>query len=157
MTIHSSSTSIAYEQCFCLTQATERLSACARSTCRTSIADPKPQVWEVADEQDVGMLSTPWMEGHGENFWNFGHVFPDESVGRSVDSFWTERFLQYQDNPTSGPIGKPDGKDTPDKPRKLTVEDDRNARVVTEGMQEHWYPYGGGTKMCPVGSLPRKS
>lgn len=46
-------------------------------------------------------------------------------------------------------IRKPDGKDTSDKPRKHTVKDDQNARVVTEGMQGHWYLYGGGTKMYP--------
>ncbi|KAH7142831.1 cytochrome P450 [Dactylonectria estremocensis] len=104
--------------------------------------------WQM--KQGVGMLSTSWMGGHDESFWNAGRVFADGSAEHPVDSFWAERFLQYRDDPTSGPIRKQDGKATTvQNPKKRTVEDDRNARVVTEGMQGHWYPYGGGTKMCP--------
>ncbi|KAM5349734.1 hypothetical protein ACJ41O_006239 [Fusarium nematophilum] len=101
-------------------------------------------------KQGVGMLSTSWTGGHDADFWNVGQTMPNGSVEHPVDSFWAERFLRYQDDPTSGPVRKAGVKfTTSGKTPKRTPEDDRNARVVTEGTQGYWYPYGGGTKMCP--------
>ncbi|KAK7432021.1 hypothetical protein QQZ08_001311 [Neonectria magnoliae] len=101
-------------------------------------------------QKGVGMLSTSWVGGHDQDFWNTGHVLPDGSAEHPVDSFWAERFLQYKDEPTTGPIRKSSTTSAiPGKTPERAAEDDRNARVVTEGLQAYWYPYGGGTKMCP--------
>ncbi|KAF4981746.1 hypothetical protein FZEAL_2548 [Fusarium zealandicum] len=101
-------------------------------------------------KQGVAMLSMSWIAGRDASFWNTGRVLPDGAEEHPLDSFWAERFLQYHDDPTSGPIRKHDAKtSTPDKSTTRTFEDDRTARVVTEGTQGHWYPYGGGKKMCP--------
>ncbi|KAJ4189119.1 hypothetical protein NW755_005940 [Fusarium falciforme] len=114
---------------------------------RTSlIPDLKFGKWKL--KQGVTMLSTSWIGGHDTKFWNTGREFPDGSVERPVDSFWAERFLQYQDDPSSGPVRNPSVK-APFKTKRRTPEDDRNAQVVTDGTQGYWYPYGGGTKMCP--------
>lgn len=99
-------------------------------------------------KQGVTMLSTSWIGGHDPKFWNTGREFPDGSVEHPVGSFWAERFLQYPDDPSSGPVRNPSVK-SPPRTKRRTPEDDRNAQVVTEGTQGYWYPYGGGTKMCP--------
>lgn len=114
---------------------------------RTSlIPDLKFGKWKL--KQGVTMLSTSWIGGHDTKFWNTGREFPDGSVEHPVDSFWAERFLQYPDDPSSGPVRNPSVK-APFKTKRHTPEDDRNAQVVTDGTQGYWYPYGGGTKMCP--------
>ncbi|KAF4969796.1 hypothetical protein FSARC_3021 [Fusarium sarcochroum] len=104
--------------------------------------------WQL--KQGVGMLSTSWVGGHDPDFWNTGHTLPNGSEEHPVNSFWAERFLKYEDDPTSGPIRTlPTKATTSEKILKRTPEDDRKAHVITEGTQGYWYPYGGGTKMCP--------
>ncbi|KAM0321290.1 hypothetical protein ACHAPQ_009513 [Fusarium lateritium] len=102
--------------------------------------------WQL--RQGVGMLSTSWTGGHDPDFWNTGRVLPDGTDAHPVDSFWAERFLKYDDDPASGPV-RQDVKATADNPVQRTPEDDRNARAVLDGTQGYWYPYGGGSKMCP--------
>ncbi|KPM38845.1 hypothetical protein AK830_g7698 [Neonectria ditissima] len=98
----------------------------------------------------VGMLSTSWVGGHDQDFWNTGHIMPDGSAEHPVDSFWAERFLRYKDEPATGPIrNSGSGSTAGGKTPKRAPDDDKNARLVTEGLQAYWYPYGGGTKMCP--------
>ncbi|RSL43423.1 hypothetical protein CEP54_015089 [Fusarium duplospermum] len=63
-----------------------------------------------------------------------------------VDTFWPERFLQYPNEPLSGPTRKeyashqmPAGRVPP-----RSVRDDRGAKLVTKETQGHWFPFGGG-------------
>lgn len=58
--------------------------------------------WQL--KQGVGMLSTSWTGGHDPDFWNTGGVLSDGSNEHPVESFWAERFLKYEDDPTSGPV-----------------------------------------------------
>ncbi|KAM0370836.1 hypothetical protein ACHAO7_009724 [Fusarium culmorum] len=102
--------------------------------------------WQM--KQDVGMLSTSWFGGHDPDFWNTGSTLPDGSEEHPVDTFWAERFLKYEDDPTGGPVRNTNIKPST-RTSKRTTEDDRKASVVTEGTQGYFYPYGGGTKMCP--------
>ncbi|KAM0402670.1 hypothetical protein ACHAPZ_005614 [Fusarium culmorum] len=102
--------------------------------------------WQM--KQDVGMLSTSWFGGHDPDFWNTGSTLPDGSEEHPVDTFWAERFLKYEDDPTGGPVRNTNVKPST-RTSKRTTEDDRKASVVTEGTQGYFYPYGGGTKMCP--------
>lgn len=37
----------------------------------------------------------------------------------------------------------------PAEEAKKTAADDARARLVTAGIQAHWFPYGGGLKICP--------
>jgi cytochrome P450 len=97
-------------------------------------------------KQGVGMLSSSWVGGHDPDFWNTGHVQPDGIEEHPVESFWAERFLIYENDPASGPV-RPTA--SAEKPTKRTSEDDHKARSTIDGTQGYWYPYGGGTKMCP--------
>lgn len=97
-------------------------------------------------KQGVGMLSSSWVGGHDPDFWNIGHVKPGGTEEHPVESFWAERFLVYQNDPTSGPVRPAT---SADKPTKRSSGDDRKARSTLDGTQGYWYPYGGGTRMCP--------
>ncbi|QGI70699.1 hypothetical protein CEK26_003033 [Fusarium fujikuroi] len=97
-------------------------------------------------KQGVGMLSSSWVGGHDPDFWNTGHVKPGGTEEHPVESFWAERFLVYQNDPTSGPV-RPTA--SADKPAKRSSGDDRKARSTLDGTLGYWYPYGGGTRMCP--------
>ncbi|KAK0610579.1 cytochrome P450 [Bombardia bombarda] len=95
-------------------------------------------------ERPATLLSLSWFAHHDDGFWN--------SDDHPLDTFWAERFLEYPDDPASGPIRKTTG-DFGTKPttttRERSGEDDKTAKVVTSGIQGFYYPYGGGTKMCP--------
>lgn len=117
---------------------------------RTSLV-PNLNIGEFHLKQGVTMLSTSWVGGRDPDFWNTGASLEDGSEEHPVDAFWAERFLQYNEDPSSGPIRSEGSRNMSrmDASRKKTPEDDRNAKLVTDGMQAYWYPYGGGTKMCP--------
>lgn len=95
------------------------------------------------------LMCNPWFGGRDTSFWNVGRVVAGKPE-HPVDAFWAERFLEYPDDPASGPIRKPDEsiyQKASGKPK--TVEDDRTAKVVTAGTAGHFFPYGGGSKICP--------
>ncbi|KAM0081036.1 hypothetical protein ACKRZS_006802 [Fusarium odoratissimum] len=112
---------------------------------RTSII-PNLKFGKWQFKKGVGMLSSSWVGGHDPDFWNTGHVQPGGVEEHPVESFWAERFLVYENDPASGPV-RPIA--SAEKPAKRTSEDDRKARSTIDGTQGYWYPYGGGTKMCP--------
>ncbi|KAH6657631.1 cytochrome P450 [Truncatella angustata] len=100
-------------------------------------------------KKDTLVYST-WAAHHDAKFWNTGRISADGHAEHSVDSWWGERFLEYPDDPASGPIRKPD----PEVYRqaKMTTrdaKDDQHATVVTAGLAGHFYPYGGGSTICP--------
>ncbi|KAF5023410.1 hypothetical protein F66182_4510 [Fusarium sp. NRRL 66182] len=112
---------------------------------RTSLApNLKFGKWQM--KQGVTMLSTSWFAGRDRDFWNTGCVLPDGSDEHPVDAFWAERFLKYENDSTGGPIRQGSIQSASSKRKP---EDDRKALVITDGTQGYWYPYGGGTKMCP--------
>ncbi|SPO02204.1 related to cytochrome p450 7a1 [Cephalotrichum gorgonifer] len=109
----------------------------------------------------ANIFALPWFGGRDAGFWNTGR----EGDERPVARFWAERFLEYPEDPASGPVrdrerpevsgaaaGATDGGEKvrpgPGR-REKTSEDDARARVVTTGIQGHYYPYGGGVKICP--------
>jgi len=108
-------------------------------------------------EKDVSMFATPWLGGQDADFWNGGRDEEHPATG-----FWAERFLEYPDDPYSGPIRthrqtlptSKKGQSSPaarvgEKNSPKTSDDDKLAKVVTAGMQGHYFPYGSGVKICP--------
>jgi len=97
-------------------------------------------------KRDTTLLSTSWFGQHDESFWNAG-----PGNRHSVNDFWAERFLEYPGDPTSGPIRRGGAATTAGgvAERERTAAEDREAKVATAGIGGHWYPYGGGVKMCP--------
>ncbi|KAK1826202.1 cholesterol 7-alpha-monooxygenase [Podospora conica] len=95
------------------------------------------------------LMCNTWFGGRDEGFWNVGRVVGGRAE-HPVDEFWAERFLEYPDDPASGPVRKKDESVYRGAGGKAkTVEDDRTAKVVTAGTAGHFFPYGGGTKICP--------
>jgi cytochrome P450 len=86
-----------------------------------------------------------------DTFWNSGYLVNGKPE-HPTNQFWAERFLEYPGDPLSGPIKKyEEGADiynTP-KPPARTPEDDARASLITHGLSSHYFPYGGGVKICP--------
>lgn len=103
--------------------------------------------------RDSLMLSISWFGGHDSNFWNQGRLFPNGKPSHPVDTFWAERFLEYPDDPASGPVRKPDPSIYLPHPKtqQRTASDDKLAKPIshTAALQGHFYPYGGGSRICP--------
>ncbi|KAK0611035.1 cytochrome P450 [Immersiella caudata] len=104
-------------------------------------------------ERGSTLIANIWLGNRAPNFWNTGHDVPSGKQEHPVESFWAEQFLEYSDDPSSGPLRKADVsvyRDAAGAERKpKTVEDDRKAKVVTTGTAGYFFPYGGGTKICP--------
>ena len=111
---------------------------------------PKFRLGKWAVQKDEMMFATTWVASRDTSFWNQGNV--DPSTGKAdhpVDEFWAERFLEFADDPASGPVQKPN--DASNKSGNKAQDPDRysKAKVVEAGMQGYYYPFGGGSKMCP--------
>lgn len=124
----------------------EALRFCVATTTARSPTHANVKFGGYALKQNGTLLSISWFGQRDESFWNAG---PGDR--HPPTEFWAERFLEYPGDGTSGPIRRPDvataGKDAQETEK--TVEDDKEAKVVTAGIGGHWYPYGGGAKMCP--------
>jgi cytochrome P450 len=100
------------------------------------------------------VMSTNWLGGLDESFWNTGPLLSGMKPACPVETFWAERFLRYPDEPHGGPHRRSGVPALRNKSR--TVEDDRNAQLVTTGIQGHWFPFGGGSSRCPGEILAKK-
>ncbi|KAK4206056.1 hypothetical protein QBC37DRAFT_435481 [Rhypophila decipiens] len=101
------------------------------------------------------MMSSNWLGGLSQTFWNTGYMLPSGAPEYPVETFWAERFLKYPNEVISGPILKSEWSmyETRGRSSQKTVEDDRSAKLVTEGLNGYWFPFGGGASKCPGEAL----
>ncbi|KAF5986493.1 nacht ankyrin domain-containing protein [Fusarium coicis] len=120
---------------------------------RSPIKIQAPGGWEFG--ANFPMLIPSWLSGLDSSFWNTGGTLPDGKSQHPVDKFWGERFLQYPDDPLSGPVRKEHSshQNPAAKAPQRSESDDCSAQLVTKGTQGHWFPFGGGTSKCPGEAL----
>ncbi|KAK3934402.1 cytochrome P450 [Diplogelasinospora grovesii] len=144
------------------------LNSIYRETLRLRVASPVGRIssnpefclpggWKV--DPGVPIISTNWLGGLDDSFWNTGNVLLNGQPEHPVDMFWPERFLEYPGDSMSGPIRKPEwaGPATEAGSAPKTADDDRQARLVTAGLQGHWFPFGGGASRCPGEALAKQT
>lgn len=103
----------------------------------------------LVNKKDI-IITSSWAGHRDETFWNTGRILPNGKPEHPVDTWWAERFLEYPDDPASGPVRKPDPEIYRNaKPAERTREDDKRATVTTSGTSGHTFPYGGGIRICP--------
>ncbi|KAL2169097.1 hypothetical protein VTG60DRAFT_6424 [Thermothelomyces hinnuleus] len=142
----------------------ESLRYCVATTsARNPVADGfKLCGWDLP--KDSLMMSIAWFGAHDPDFWNTGRVRPDGKAEHPLDAFWAERFLEYPDDPASGPVRKADksvyynAAASSPKRAERRPEDDRAAKPVSHGtaLQGYFYPYGGGSRICPGRHLAKQ-
>lgn len=113
------------------------------------------------------LFGTTWVASRDTSFWNQGRF--DPTSGQSshpIDEFWAERFLEFDGEELSGPVQNEFNKSfskpnlasskrsgTATGPRDATKPQDAgrysNAKVAESGLQGYYFPFGGGSKMCP--------
>ena len=86
------------------------------------------------------------------NVWNAGT--PEDP--HPLDTFWADRFLKYENEPTSGPLRRDTSTVKEIFGHSNTIdEDDRRGKFARkpyfsmEGVAGGWIPFGGGQRMCP--------
>ena len=105
--------------------------------------------WRFPQNATIVMLSR---SAHMDRtVWNAG---PGSS--HPVEEFWSERFLIYQDDPSSGP-----SKIASDIAMAAKTADARKGepgepRFSLEGVEGSWMPYGGGMNRCPGRHLAKQ-
>ncbi|RAL02628.1 cytochrome P450 [Aspergillus ibericus CBS 121593] len=98
------------------------------------------------------LLALNWTAHYDSSFWNEGAIRPNiTEPEHPVEEFWAERFLKYPNDPYSGPIrtSTPLPPATRTKPSIHTAADDATAKLITTGLQDNFFPYGGGSNICP--------
>jgi len=86
------------------------------------------------------------------NVWNTG-----SNNAHPVDQFWAERFLVYPNDPRSGPYTKEstvaeevrDAREAEEGPPDARSHDSSGPQCIISGAAGHWFPYGGGPRICP--------
>lgn len=115
-----------------------------------------PGGWKI--KPDVPIMTTNWLGGLDMSFWNTGRVLPDRTPEHPLDGFWAERFLEFSDDPLSGPIRKEQTHmPLPAERPERKDSQDRVVKLVTTGLQGHFFPFGGGTSRCPGESLAKQT
>jgi len=93
------------------------------------------------------ILGSSWHEMRDREIWN------DCAGEYSVDEFWSDRFLLYPNDLTSGPRRPKAGSVSSSKSKSskpyLESRDRGAPRFSTEPVQGSFIPYGGGSKICP--------
>ncbi|KAG7038291.1 Nacht and ankyrin domain protein [Colletotrichum scovillei] len=102
----------------------------------------------------IPLMSANWLGGLDSSFWNTGRLI-DGFSEYPVENFWAERFLKYPGDPMSGPVRSATKYEhlVGGRTGQKTAQDDSNARLVTSGIREHWFPFGGGAWKCPGETL----
>ena len=87
-----------------------------------------------------------------ENVWNTNGISieDDEHAPRPLTSFWPERFLEYPNDPASGPLRFNANKPKTAAVNALAQQDSPvNPRFTMDGLNGAWLPFGGGIRQCP--------
>ncbi|KAH6879750.1 cytochrome P450 [Thelonectria olida] len=119
---------------------------------RTSLHDKFRLAGDWKIKIGVPIMFTGWLGGLDETFWNTGRRLPGGGPEHPVDSFWADRFLEYPDDPTSGPVRT--RRRTNMDPQ--TTKNHGQAKVNLAGVQGHWFPFGGGASRCPGEALAKR-
>ncbi|KAM7219587.1 Cytochrome P450 [Rhypophila decipiens] len=124
------------------------------------LSSPSPPLnmkWKL--DKDVHIISSSWLGGHDASFWNEGPILAaSNKPAHPADTFWAERFLEYPDDPSSGPVKKKNvvHSASPANMKEKTPSDDKKAKLVTQGTSSHWFPFGGGLNTCPGRHFAKK-
>ncbi|KAF4624149.1 hypothetical protein G7Y89_g14024 [Cudoniella acicularis] len=101
--------------------------------------------WNLAQDQLI--LASSWHEHHDPSIWNEGPTAASPDF-HSVDTFWPERFLQYPEDPLSGPR-KPCSSSAAKPAPKTEKTEKGEPKFTLEPVNGSFIPFGGGQKVCP--------
>ncbi|KAI3536737.1 hypothetical protein CSPX01_10634 [Colletotrichum filicis] len=102
-------------------------------------------------------LSASWLGGLDGAIWNTGRTINGVKE-HSLDSFWPERFLEYPDDPTSGPLRKSNLVMHNYTVSEKYVRDDSKAKLSNpSALRGHFFPFGGGAWRCPGETLAKNT
>ena len=71
------------------------------------------------------LMAISWFGSRTPGFWNTGRDLDSGKPEHSVESMWLERFLEYPDDPASGPLWKADASIYRAERKPKTIEDDK--------------------------------
>jgi cytochrome P450 len=90
------------------------------------------------------------IESFDEKVWGTG----SSADPHPLDEFWSDRFVIYPNDPSSGPLKNPKLSPStivapPPQKEKKNENEDAKPRFSLEGLSSSWLPYGGGVRLCP--------
>jgi hypothetical protein len=104
--------------------------------------------WTV--QPDKIILASIYFSHRDKGCWNTGRKLDNGQQEHPLDKFWGERFLEYPNDPYSGPSKKNGMATFSEKlSNKSIVRNDKEANFTTRGLKGVYIPWGGGANMCP--------
>ena len=105
--------------------------------------------WRIPKDKLIGVHSH--VAAMDASFWDTSGTSTedDELRSRPLSHFWPERFLEFPNDPYSGPL-RFNANELRAKTgdRLADLKDASKPRFTTEGLSGAWLPFGGGLRQC---------
>ena len=95
------------------------------------------------------MLICPYLSHRDDAVWNTGRTLPNGQQEHPLNNFWAERFLEYPNDPLSGPTKKTADLDKLPAAEANIPHNDKEAKFTLDELKGIYFPFGGGTNVCP--------
>ena len=96
-------------------------------------------------------LASVYIAHRDKTAWNTGRTLPNGKQEHPLDDFWAERFLEYPNDPFSGPTKKDfTSAEASDLEETCPpIHNEKEAKFTLDGLKGVYFPFGGGMNMCP--------
>ncbi|KAI9879878.1 MAG: hypothetical protein M1830_006730 [Pleopsidium flavum] len=104
--------------------------------------------WRIAKDELIAVDSR--VAHMDKNVWNTGKATNENEEHHPLSQFWAARFLEYTDDPMSGPLRFSKKSKSRAAAADFFPDPDGHCRRFTmDGLSGAWLPFGGGSRQCP--------
>ena len=84
-----------------------------------------------------------------KSVWNIGDTSGEAEGSHPISQFWAQRFLEYSNDSTSGPLRFKPSNDGTKTAKAFQDHKGASPHFTKEDLSGAWIPFGGGSRQCP--------